>query len=103
MVACELGYDDPGIEGAIPNDAVYFVHFVFSFGLFEWLNQGLGEDGAVSARFFWGLGFFDKFLWFFGYRIPVCAGMTRLRVSVFSDRFLLRWRGWIPACAGMTR
>lgn len=27
---------------------------------------------------FWGLGFFDKFLWFFGYRIPACAGMTRL-------------------------
>lgn len=57
MVACELGYDDPGVEGRIPNDAVYFVHFVFSFGLFEWLNQGLGADGAVSARFL-GVGGF---------------------------------------------
>ncbi len=57
MVACELGYDDPGIEGTIPNDAVYFVHFVFSFGLFEWLNRGLGADGAASARFL-GVGGF---------------------------------------------
>lgn len=57
MVACELGYDYPGVEGTIPNDAVYFVHFVFSFGLFEWLNRGLGADGAVSARFF-GVGGF---------------------------------------------
>ena len=53
MVACELGYDYPGVEGTIPNDAVYFVHFVFSFCLFEWV-KGVGADGAVSARFFGG-------------------------------------------------
>lgn len=57
MVAGEFGYDNPGVEGTIPNDAVYFVHFVFSFCLFEWLNRGLGADGAASARFFWGWGF----------------------------------------------
>ena len=34
VVAGELGYDDPGVEGTIPNDAVYFVHFIFSFCLF---------------------------------------------------------------------
>lgn len=61
MVACEFGYDYLGIEGRIPNDAVYFVHFVFSFGLFEWLNQGLGADGAASARCFLGVGVSDKF------------------------------------------
>ncbi|WP_205928478.1 hypothetical protein, partial [Neisseria meningitidis] len=35
----------------------HFVHFVFSFGLFEWLNRGLGADGAASARFL-GVGGF---------------------------------------------
>lgn len=64
MVAGEFGYDYPGIEGRIPNDAVYFVHFVFSFCLFEWLKRGLGADGAASARCFFlgGVGFSDGFL-----------------------------------------
>lgn len=61
MVAGEFGYDYPGIEGRIPNDAVYFVHFVFSFCLFEWLKRGLGADGAASARFLGGWGFSGKF------------------------------------------
>ena len=54
MVACELGYDDPGVEGAIPNDAVYFVHFVFSFGLFEWVKGVGGRMVRYPPGFFGG-------------------------------------------------
>lgn len=60
MVACELGYDDPGIEGTILNDAVYFVHFVFSFCLFEWL-KGVWGRMVRHLPGFWGLGVSDKF------------------------------------------
>ena len=57
VVACELGYDYPGIEGRIPNDAVYFIHFVFSFSLFEWLNRGLGGWCGIRPVFLGVSGF----------------------------------------------
>lgn len=62
MVACELGYDYLGVEGTIPNDAVYFVHFVFSFCLFEWLKGVWGRMVRHLPGFFGGFGFSDGFL-----------------------------------------
>lgn len=96
MVACELGYDYPGVEGRIPNDAVYFVHFVFSFCLFEWLNRGLGADGAASARCFLGVGVFQGNSPNLKSRHSRAGGDLVRSVSVFSDRFLLRCVSGFP-------
>lgn len=42
------------------------------------VKSGFGGGWCGIRPVFLGLGFFDKFLWFFGCRIPAFVGMTRL-------------------------
>ncbi|EEZ76376.1 hypothetical protein NEILACOT_03491 [Neisseria lactamica ATCC 23970] len=63
-------------------------------------KSGFGRMVRYPPGFF-GVVFFDRFLWFFDYWIPTSVGMTVWRFRFF------RWipvalGGWIPAFAGMT-
>lgn len=94
MVACELGYDYPGVEGRIPNDAVYFVHFVFSFCLFEWV-KGVWGGWCGICPVFGGWGFLIN-------SPNLKSRHSRLRGNLvrsgwgFSDKFLLRCVSGFP-------